>query len=699
MVENKITYGNRTFMHEDIVSGDCHLARDLLSASLEMNTLDFEVESNDTTLTNFVRNAPLTYYKDGQQVDIFYIQKVKRVARTRYTFECTSAMGLLDETDHYGGIYAGQTVAEVIKDICGSVPVLIKTNLEKIKLYGYLPKATRRANLSQVLFAVGATVKGDLNGNLRVEGLWDGISSIVDSDHVYENGTVEADTPVTKVVVTEHQYIRGGEVKKLFEGTTSEGDIITFDEPMHDLVADGFRILESGPNYARVSSGNGTLSGTAYIHNTREVSKVISQSGAENVVRVEDATLVSLANANAVAERLARYYAAREVVEQDVVYDGEIPGDVMSVAHPYGGAVETCMESADITMSGVLRATEKHLVGYKPPEVGEAEYYDNTILIIENGVFIVPDGVTSIRVVLIGGAQGGASGLAGESGQNDGQGNAGGKGGTGGSGGTGGKIYQIEMNVTPGQTFSVSIGIGGNGAPFSDGTVATGEYGSATTFGVLSSDNGSSSKTGFVDIFSGAVYAREGDTGMSGGDGGDGKKDETTDRGGDGQNVLSFLGGNGGEGRIYINSKGQLVVFSYGGGGGGAALGGNGADGSNGSLSFVDDVLGTGPGYLASGRNGGNGADATAMPVKPMARGNGGTGGHGGGGGGGGGHAEAQAVWNGRGGDGGRGGHGGAGGDGCVIVYYRTYNPFSSGLAIDRHGKIRLDSHARRMVV
>ncbi|MCQ5128019.1 hypothetical protein NE454_26930, partial [Blautia producta] len=83
------------------------------------------------------------------------------------------------------------------------------------------------------------------------------------------------------------------------------------------------RILESGVNYAKVSSGNGTLSGTAYVHNTREVSKAVNPGDTENVKRVEDATLVSLANANAVAERLARYYAAREVIEADTVMDGE----------------------------------------------------------------------------------------------------------------------------------------------------------------------------------------------------------------------------------------------------------------------------------------------------------------------------------------------------------------------------------------
>lgn len=698
MSENKIIYGERVFTHEDIVSGECHLAADLLSASLEMNTLDFEIESDDTSLTTFVRNAPLTYYNDGEQVGIFFVQKVKRTAKTRYSFACTSAMGLLDETDHYGGIYTGETVAEVIESICGNrVAYRVKTNLKKIALYGYLPKASCRANLSQVLFAIGAAVKSDLDGYLRIEGLWDEISGTIDEDHVYAGGSVGGDTPVTRVVVTEHQYIKGTETKTLFEGTTEDGDMIVFDEPMHDLVADGITILESGVNYAKVSTGNGTLTGTAYIHSTREVSRDVTPAEAENVVRVEDATLVSLANANAVAERLAAYYAVRESVEQDVVYDGELPGDVVEMAHPYGGTVQSCIESTDITLSGRLRSTERHLVGYRPPDIGNEEYYDYAELITEETVWAVPDGVSSIRAVLIGGGQGGYGGNSGQDGNGSGAGGAGGEGGEGGEGGSGGKILQSTLTVAAGDLFQVRIGLGGAGAEQTSGTSTAGTMGTDTTFGNLSSFGGAPSDNGFLDPFGAVIYASRGAYGVAGGKGGNALQQEVADDSENGQPVGEYVGGKGAAYSYRSSSSGS--AFAAGGGGGGAANGQNGFDGGVGNISWMDNILGTGPGYHASGGRGGKGGDAAVIPQKASVFGSGGMGGSGGGGGGGGGYARGKGAWEGAGGAGGKGASGGDGADGCVLVYYRIPKQAATGRFYTRDGMTVTDKRNRKLVV
>ena len=65
-------------------------------------------------------------------------------------------------------------------------------------------------------------------------------------------------------------------------------------------------IQASGANWARVSAGSGTLTGKTYIHNTRQVSKAVQEANTPNVKTVEDATLVSLANSTAVAQRLGR---------------------------------------------------------------------------------------------------------------------------------------------------------------------------------------------------------------------------------------------------------------------------------------------------------------------------------------------------------------------------------------------------------
>ena len=101
---NRIEYLDKTFEGTEIKSGNPYYARSLLSSSLEIDTFSFEVTSDDTTLTQFQRNTPLTYFHDDTQMGTFYVQKISRKNINTYRFDCTSTVGLLDESYHNGGI-------------------------------------------------------------------------------------------------------------------------------------------------------------------------------------------------------------------------------------------------------------------------------------------------------------------------------------------------------------------------------------------------------------------------------------------------------------------------------------------------------------------------------------------------------------------------------------------------------------------
>ena len=686
MGNNKIRYLDHVFGEEDdIKKGNCYLVGTLLGDSLSINTLEFDVESDDSTLTQFKRNDPVIYEHNGKQIGIFYVQNIERIGATTYSFSAVSALGILAEGKHYGGIYTGQTVAEILPDICGTVPYEIKTNLTEIKLYGWLPIASPRDNLAQVLFAIGAVIKTDLGGVLRIESLWDGISGELTQNQMYEGPSIKYDSAVTQVVVTEHQYVEGGEETKLFEGTAQQGDIITFNSPMYELVADGFSILESGANYAKVSGGSGTLKGRAYIHNTREVVRDVSEAAEPNIKTVKDATLVSLVNSTAVAERLANYFQWTETIQAPIVYQGEVPGNRVATWHPYDKTgVTACLESADINLSNTLKADETLLVGFVPPKAS-AEYYDTMELIDADTTWTVPDGVTSLRVVLIGGGSGGSGGASGEDGGRGIFGTKGrGKGGSGGvkgEAGAGGKIYQNNITVSPGNAFQVHIGNGGTGGNGGEAP-ANGSDGGDTTFGELSSLNGSRSESGFYEQTSGITYAKPGEAGIPGGNG-DGANSTA-------ENVIykgvTYTPGDTVRGETYEG------YVASGGGGGGASAGENGKDGTIGRVSTQPYATG------GDGGDGGtpvNGENATIY-------GFGGSGGHGGGGGGGGGNctgAEDRYTWEGAGGSGGMGSNGGNGYKGCVILYYSAPKLTASGPVMDRTGRFILDKLGRRFVV
>ena len=676
--------------------------KELRADALEADTLDITVLSESGTIRSFKKNDKVEYFRSGSRVGVYYLQSVTRVGPKLYTLSALSAVGLLIVRPHRGGIYTGQTVAEVVAEICGDIPVLVETVYRGINLYGWLPIASARDSLVQVLFAIGAWLHTDENGTLRVQKLWDGAASIIGPGSVHAaNIQVKYLDPVSSVAVTEHQYIAGTEDVTLFEGTAQQGDVIEFDEPAHTLTAEGFTVLESGANYAVLSAGTGKLTGKSYVHNRRVVTRTVTEGAAENVEEIADATLVSLVNSSAVAQRMAAYYACREQLTVDVNPAAEHAGHVVSLWNEWDKQQTlACIASRETKISGLLKSRTSALVGFLPPQPETDEYYDERVILIGSGEWTVPEGVTSLRVVLV---EHGADGLDGSSGASGGsvslivtdteakpggtwsrQPGAGGAGGAGGEGGLGGRILSADLDVFSGTVFAYSAD-------------------TATTFGTLSAQNGSRSDAGFTDPVTGDVFGKKGDDGSAGGDGGGGgsANGSNFNPGENGTGVPPNTGGAGSEGNYKrfeesetVYKNGYLLVAG-GTGGGGAAVGNNGQDAVQ---------------PLTSGVRAGAGANA-APPSNAVNYGCGGYGGNGGGGGGG---ASGLYLRHGAylydgtpsgtwldlaGGAGGSGSTGGLGGAGCIIIYYRKKKELQSGPLVTSNNLGLLDSLGRRMIV
>lgn len=739
---------------------------ELDESSLSFDTVSVEVCTTTigAQLSALPNNTPIIVYRGGEIKARFVSSGVSRIGPVTYQLTGRSPMGALTGMVHAGGIYTGQTVEEVVKEICGNIPSLIKSVYAGVKLYGWLPYAdgkerSARDNLAQVLFAIGAYLRTDLNGVLRIEPLWDGTASLIDVDRSYTGGTVKYDSPISAVTVTEHQYVAETEVKELFSGTAQNGDIITFSEPMHSLSATGFTILESGANYAKISAGTGALTGKAYIHNTRLITQPVTAGAAENVKSVTDATLVSLVNSYAVAKRLADYYRCRETITNDIVSGHEKPGHVVSVYHPYDKKmVSACIQSLDTTMSSTLKSSMEALVGFTPAQPESAEYFDERVVLTGSGEWQVPENVTAITAVLIGGAQGGHCGHGGNPAEaktenytetilgsliqhNTDKWALGGKGGKGGDPGSGGKILQATFDVNPAQKFSFVCGIGGLGAAFDTNNWANtsntpGAEGTKTTFGSLNSDSGSVSEIGYTDPVTGEVFAAKGEQGIAGGDGagmnpnhGDNdryiplKSTSVVDEDGHvWEGGATKVNDNG----IVLPSAGDEQSFTgdleegYCGGdvtyncGSGAAAGANGNPGNAaGSFRLVavpsSGMPKTSITVTARGSASVPGANATLVPKKPTVYGKGGRGGYGGGGDGATGLSRTyyggskSGTLNNYPGSvrttGSNGAQGGPGGDGCIILYYRKFGQAKAGPLVQRGGGLFFDRLNKLFIV
>lgn len=234
-----------------------------------------------------------------------------------------------------------------------------------------------------------------------------------------------------------------------------------------------------------------------------------------------------------------------------------------------------------------------------------------------SGTFNVPAGVTQVTVKAWGAGGGGS--------------NRSGNGNDGGNGGGGGGYRGGILNVSPGNTITISIGSGGNGASNGNG------------------NDGTAGGNTIVSHLSGTITANGGGAGIVGNSqGGSGGAGGTGSFTGTVLNQISYTGGNGGVGD---NNEG--------GGGGGA--GGDTQDGGNGS-DGDDSFHGGGNG----GNNNGNGGN-----------GNGGNGGNDGAGGNGNNYG---------GGGGAAGDNGGGGGDGANGLVILTWNPPAPEINIRGNG-------------
>lgn len=706
MALNEIRYKSAAYAVDGDIwtsSGSWYETKSLKCDSLEANSFEVTVSDSDRAITRFRKNDKVEYFRDGRRMGIFYLQTVERVGPVSYHLSGLSAVGLLMTRQHNGGIYTGQTAGEVIRDICGDIPVKVESVYESRKLYGWLPyvqpsQSSARDNLAEVLFAIGAWLGVDNDGVLRVEKLWNGTASAIGPGLIHaENCSVQYTDAVSAVEITEHQWVPSSDAVTLFEGTTEQGALIVFDDPAHDLTADGFTVLKSGANYAVVSAGSGTLTGQGYTHITRIIRKTVAEDAEENVVAITDAHLVSLTNSVDVANRTADYYRHRETIQVDINPISGPPGNVVQIYHPWDKVmVSACIAERETTISGLLKSGIQALVGFTPPQPDTAEYLDERVILTDAGTWTMPEGAVTLRVVLIGkgsdgtaGNPGGSNILSSSTKSNTSSATfsagAAGKGGFGGIGGDGGKINIITLEPEAGQPFVYDT------------------TGDEVTFGTYSSANGAASEAGYFDSTTLEYFGRKGADGVSGGDGGA--------VGASGKSVGDYFGGSGTASKriqdkwtvsgITYTDRGSIQGF----GGGGAAKGRNGRS-ANGSIrfqafGFTPDVAVNSNADGVSGSAGDDGANY----------GDGGGGGNGGGGAGATGSVSVSFTpsapsgertscsWSGVFLQGGSGGAGGVGKKGCVILYYRRPKVVQTGPLVTSGQKWLLDSLGRRIIV
>lgn len=580
---------------------------------------DFQLVSSPADITSDIpAGTPVRYYVNDNLVGKFYAQPATRENRLVYDITAISAIGLLSKQAHKGGLYNGETFAEVAADIIGGAFTFsCSPDVGSIPIVGWIPYSKdARENLHQLLFAYGVMVFKDEAGDVYFDFANTNFHKTISADKTYRNGSITPVEPAALVRITEHQFFATADDLEytLFDnngGTTADNQLVLFDHaPIYALTASGgLTINENGVNYAIVS-GNGTLTGKSYTH-TQEVYESGTPGG--STIEITNQTFINQLNSISVARRLLNYYGVTETLTTDIQVEDEKPGQLVDITNPYNERVWAYISEMTITGLATAKARCQMLANFTPTKGGNN--YNEYELLTASGSWTVPDGVTMIRAQIGGGGQAGYNGGRGQNGttgntaaDNPGKG---GEGGAKGLGGAPGKVAAYNIAVSPGDVVTVTIGTGGQ---------MNGEEGVASTLTVngmtYTSADGDIPENGIINQFTGDVYALFGDEGIAGAKGGDQTKP--------GDDLLEWYGGSAGPTRTAAGGTGN------GGGGGGAAYGANGDYGYPG--------IATASTYY--GGDGGDGADAAAPSATRQTLSGGGNGGHGGGGGGGGGNGE-----------------------------------------------------------
>lgn len=208
-----VTYGTTA---ADIISGTVTLGESLTASQLSVDTLSVEVTARHAP--EGVYGDPVTYSRDGTLFGKFFLRTLERVGKNRWKIDAVSAVGLLDNVKHYGGLYNGAASTTVIADVIGGVFPVTVTGFDDVRLYGWLPIASRRENLQQVLFAIGGNITKDASGDVVISPLSESYADELGKDRVFLGGKVTYPAGASAVRVTEHSYVQGQETKGIYNG-------------------------------------------------------------------------------------------------------------------------------------------------------------------------------------------------------------------------------------------------------------------------------------------------------------------------------------------------------------------------------------------------------------------------------------------------------------------------------------------------
>ncbi len=380
------------FQGEDVVQANLLEEVDALSNEISINTLELTLFNRNGEFSSLNPDGVFDVLQDKQRLTVwedvrpsarsndvvshnmgtFYLSDWKNPSDTLARFSATDAVGLLDGDPFDGGIYdttAGKLAAEILNGYAYELAPELAA--ESVK--GYLPAGSRRGALQQLAFALGAVVDCSRSDKIKIYPPPERPSSLIPHSRKFTGGEASLRALITGVSVTAHQYHLQTEREQLYKSDLAEGTHrIALSDPADNLQAEGGALLEWGNNFAVVkvtAPGQVILTGCRYADTKTVLHRQadgLPPNAKVNEKTVQEATLVSPDRADAVAQRMLRYYANRCELSFQMVAGDEALADMLIVESFGRENVRGQLERMEFDLTGGYLADVK-LVGRQVP--------------------------------------------------------------------------------------------------------------------------------------------------------------------------------------------------------------------------------------------------------------------------------------------------------------------------------------------
>lgn len=287
-----------------------------LMTELPVSTFAWTLESKGAEELLFQRRQPVEVRNDGALVGVYYVKESRRTTKKVHEIDCEDVWGALDSANFVGGVYTNKSAKELLKEVVGDkYPITYGEGVVDTLLTGAIMPGTRRAAAHQVLFAWGVMAATDGVYGIRV-----------------------FNKPVDTLVMAEDEVYLGARIRQ-------------------STVVTGVRVVAH--SYAADGNGNIDIAGSKYSDTTTtyEIANPnVTAADAENIVSIENATLVSASNVQSVAQRIYDSYLNRQTCETKIVWSGQKLGDKVRVPDGWGGTVEGNITLMEIKLSNLVAA-------------------------------------------------------------------------------------------------------------------------------------------------------------------------------------------------------------------------------------------------------------------------------------------------------------------------------------------------------